>query len=56
MYGKIEKDSRYADNIIENMYIDEIKSFFDCLKRKEILKHTIEEDIQLLVIIDKIEG
>ncbi len=46
----------YADNIIEDQYLDEIKDFIGAVKRESIPKYSLEKDKYTLSIIDKIEG
>lgn len=54
-YDDIDRDSRYADNIIENAYVDELAAFFDTLAGQDVRRHTFEEDARILNIIDGIE-
>ena len=56
-YSEIEKDPRYADSIIENAYLEELKVFID--KVTEGLnneRYTFEDDRYTLRLIDRIEG
>lgn len=55
-YDSVEQDKRYASNIIENAYVDELSAFFDTLAGKPALAHSFEDDERLLAIIDGIEG
>jgi predicted dehydrogenase len=55
LYDQIEHDSKYADFIIEDMYIDEVKCFFDCINNEALPPYTIKDDEIVLSIIDKIE-
>lgn len=56
VYSNIEKDKKYAKNIIENAYLDEIKEFFSSLKKiGKSYKYTYEEDAHIISIIDEIE-
>ena len=55
-YESVTKDSRYAENIIENAYVDELSAFFDALKGKAVRRHSFENDAEILKIIDGIEG
>ena len=55
-YSDVEKDPRYADSIIENAYVDEIRSFFKALKGDTgSQRHTFTDDRRLLELIDSIE-
>jgi len=57
VYDNIEKDFRYADNIIENAYLDEIKAFVALLEDKPGQGYyTLEEEVEVLKMIDEIEG
>lgn len=56
-YKEIEKDNSYADNIIENAYLDEIIVFIDKINAKQNKeRYTFEDDKYTLQFIDKIEG
>ncbi|MDO4566040.1 MAG: Gfo/Idh/MocA family oxidoreductase [Oscillospiraceae bacterium] len=50
------RDKRYAENIVENAYIDELAAFIKTLGGEEALRHSFEDDERLLGIIDRIEG
>ncbi len=54
-YKDINQDSNYAANIIENVYLDELKIFIDKINGKNNEKYTYEDDLYTLSIIDKIE-
>ena len=56
-YKQIDKDNNYADNIIENAYLDELKAFISLIKGdKTKVKYDYKEDLEILKIIDTIEG
>ena len=55
-YEAVEQDSRYAENIIENAYVDELAAFFDTLAGKPALRHSFKADADILALIDAIEG
>ncbi|HOI25742.1 MAG TPA: Gfo/Idh/MocA family oxidoreductase [Caldisericia bacterium] len=55
LYNQVIQDSRYSDFIIEDMYAEEIKCFFDCVHKKLIPPYTLEDDEYTLTIIDRIE-
>lgn len=56
-YASVENDNRYADNIIENAYYDEIDAFINWIKGNDKkVKYSYEEDIKILSLIDEIEG
>lgn len=54
-YERVTRDERYADNIIENAYVDELTAFFDTLAGKDVRRHTFEQDKKILTVIDQIE-
>jgi len=56
LYDEIQKDSRYSENIIENAYVDEIRTFFECFENCTATKHTFEKDKEILQWIDRIEN
>ena len=56
-YQDVVNDPRYAENIIENAYVDEIKAFFKVLSgRNNVTRHTFTDDKRILDLIDSIEG
>jgi len=55
-YESIQHQNGYADNIIENQYIDEIKDFLSVVYKGTKPKYSIEQDKYTLSIINKIEG
>ena len=55
LYQKVDKIDGYSSNIIENSYLEEIKTFFSIIEGKEISRYTFAEDYQVLKIIDEIE-
>lgn len=54
-YKDIEKDNRYADNIIENPYLEELKTYVNKIKGIDKVRYTFEDDLYTLSIVDKIE-
>lgn len=58
-YNKVDWNSNYAKNIIENAYLEELKEFINELKRGKasgpIGRHSIIDDLYVLSVIDKIE-
>jgi hypothetical protein len=56
VYEDVLRDTRYADNIIENAYVDEMHAFFDTLAGRPALRHTFERDAGLLEIITEINS
>ena len=50
------QDEKYSDRIIENMYYNEVDAFFEHLAGKEVIMHTGIEDIEMLNLVDEIEG
>lgn len=56
-YTKIDKDSRYADNIIENAYLEEIETFIKIINGENALqRYSFKQDIYTLDLMDRIEG
>jgi predicted dehydrogenase len=55
-YEAVTQDKRYAENIIENAYVDELAAFFDTLAGRPALRHRFADDARVLGIIDEIEG
>lgn len=57
LYNSVKVNNSYSDKIIENPYIEEVRSFFDSLKdcRKQI-NYTYENDNYVLELIDEIEN
>lgn len=55
-YTSIDKNSNYSENIIENAYIDELKTYIDKINSINNEKYTFEDDKYVLSIIDEIEG
>lgn len=46
----------YNKNIVESMYIDEIKAFIEGVDNPEKFPNTIDEDIRVLELLNKIEN
>lgn len=55
-YADFKQDSRYADNIIETAYQDELLNFIEILKGKAEPKYSFEKDLYTIKMMDKIEG
>ncbi len=55
LYDRVDQDPRYASNIVENMYVDEMQAFFDRLAGREARVHTFEEDLRVIELMDAIE-
>ncbi|MEA4911268.1 MAG: Gfo/Idh/MocA family oxidoreductase [Oscillospiraceae bacterium] len=55
VYGAVLHDDRYAANIVENAYVDELAAFFDTLAGKTARRHSFADDAALLRVIDGIE-
>lgn len=56
LYSDIDKLEGYSSTIIENQYLDEIKTFFQVLEGKEKAIYDFKDDLYTLDIIDRIEG
>ncbi len=50
-----EAASGYNKNIVENMYVEEIDSFVSAVKGEKPFPNTLDEDIEILSILEKIE-
>jgi len=57
LYSGIQREKGYANNIIENAYEEELKSFLNSIKaNKNLGLYSYERDKNVLALIDKIEG
>ena len=54
-YNNINRNDKYASNIIENAYLKELKIFIDKIKGNNNEKYTFENDLYTLDIINQIE-
>jgi predicted dehydrogenase len=45
----------YNDNIIEDMYVEEIKCFIDAINEKSIFPNSLDDDIQVLKLVYEVE-
>lgn len=52
---QLDHQSAYAANIIENAYLDEIRTFFGIIDGTETARYTFEDDMYTLALIDRIE-
>ena len=55
IYKNVEQDGKYNSNIIENMYMDELKAFFGYISGHITPLYTLEDDRKTLSLIDLIE-
>lgn len=56
-YSQYTRDTNYAENIIEDAYLEELITFFNLINEKEdTVRYTFEDDLYTLSIIDEIEG
>lgn len=56
-YNNYMKNDNYAKSIIEDAYLEELKTFIHMIKEnKDLSKYTFEDDKYTLSLIDKIEG
>ena len=53
---KTNHENGYNQNIIEVMYIDEIKSFIDGIKDSKKFPNNLDNDLRILKILDEIEN
>lgn len=56
LYTGFEQRSGYNENIIEDMYRDELKAFLSYVGRGRSPEYTLEDDREVLSLIDCIEG
>ena len=49
------RDEKYAQFINEASYMEEVRAFFDYLQHNAPPAHTLEQDIQIIEIVNKIE-
>ncbi len=56
LYDEIDKMEGYSSTIIENQYLDEMKTFFKVLEGKVTAEYDFADDLYTLDIIDRIEG
>lgn len=56
LYDKIEHMAGYNSFIVENAYQNEIQEFLDAVEGKKQPKYGFKEDLEVLKIIDLIEG
>ncbi|MDD5929223.1 MAG: Gfo/Idh/MocA family oxidoreductase [Spirochaetales bacterium] len=54
-YENLQHNDNYAVNIVENTYLDEIKDFISYVKNNTEPKWSIQKDLYVLNLIDKIE-
>ena len=54
-YNDVKKDNKYAENIIENPYLEELKTYINKINGINNVRYTFEEDLYTLSIVDKIE-
>ncbi len=45
----------YNQNIIEDMYVDELKAFIDTIKGKSPFPNSLDEDIKVLKLLEQVE-
>ena len=55
-YQSFERDERYSDNVVENAYLDEILNFFGVLAGKEAPRWSLEQDLEVIRLMDKMEA
>lgn len=54
-YNDVKKDNKYAENIIENPYLEELKTYINKINGINNVRYTFEDDLYTLSIVDKIE-
>jgi len=55
LYSNEDKDKNYAQFVIENAYLDEIKDFVSYLDENSTPRYSFKEDAKILALIDQIE-
>lgn len=55
-HEELDHQAAYAANIIENAYMDEIRTFFGIIEGKKQSRYGFREDLYTLSLIDQIEG
>lgn len=55
LFENIDKLQQYSSSIIENMYLEELKDFFEVLQGKSLGKYTYVKSKNILELIDNIE-
>ncbi len=53
---KVQHENAYSCNIVENAYAAEIENFFGVLEGREQPAYSFKKDIEILGLIDRIEG
>lgn len=53
---EIDQQNAYASNIIENAYLEEIRTFFGVIRGTEQPRYGFEDDLYTLSVINRIEG
>lgn len=56
LYNEIDKQSGYADFVVENAYRNELETFLGLVKNGGIAEYGFVEDKKVLKLIDEIEG
>lgn len=56
LYDSVTRDARYSANIIEDMYVDELKACFRYFRDGVEPPYTFADDVRTLEIVDMIEG
>ncbi|WP_233067569.1 Gfo/Idh/MocA family oxidoreductase [Sphaerochaeta sp. S2] len=56
LYNEVDRIDNYSDFIVENAYLNEIISFFECVNKRINNEYGFEEDIKVINLIDKIEA
>lgn len=56
LYPEVEQNPEYSTVIVENMYTSEIEAFFNYVENDVSPLYTMEKDLEVLALIDRIEG
>lgn len=56
LYDEIDQLDNYSKFVVENAYLNEIISFFETIKNKQVPLYSFEKDREILKLIDEIEA
>ena len=56
LYEKVDTLKGYSSFIIENAYQKELENFFAIIEGKQTAQYSFKEDLEIIQLIDAIEG
>ncbi|MGS2777508.1 Gfo/Idh/MocA family protein [Robertmurraya sp. GLU-23] len=56
LYKEVDQLDNYSNFVVENAYLNEIVSFFETIRNKEVPLYSFQKDKEILKIIDEIEA